>query len=245
MLRALLIEDNAAARADLRDRLRAHPDVVVAAETDSVGRARPMLSRGDYDLVFLDIQLRGGDAFDLVPLVVPTARIIFVTAHDEYALRAFEVNALDYLLKPVAAERLAQSLARIANAERSGTAAPFGVALRRDDLVCLRSDEGMQLVPVTDVTVIFAEQNYTAVWLASGQRRLVRRPLKEWESSLEAMDFMRIARDAVVNLRQVVRFERTGDRGANVWVAGRAEPARASFRHWPVVRAALSRHLPA
>lgn len=244
MLRALLIEDNPAARADLRDRLRAHPDVVIVNETDSVARARPMLSRGDYDLVFLDIQLRGGDAFDLVPLVVPAARIIFVTAHDEFAVRAFEVNALDYLLKPVSAERLARSLARLAADSRRAAPAPFGTTLRPDDLVCLNGDDSRQLVPVADLTAILAEQNYTIVWLSSGQRRLVRRPLKDWEESLAATDFMRIARDALVNLRHVVRYERTGDRGAHLWVTGRSEPARASFRHWPVVRAALTRYLP-
>lgn len=244
MIRALIIEDNTAARADLRDRLQAHPDIVVVGEADSVGRAGALLMRLDYDLVFLDVQLRGGDAFDLVPLVAPAARIIFVTAHDEYALRAFDVNALDYLLKPVSPERLARSLARAGKTVRSLTPPPFAAALRADDFVCLDSDEGRQLVPVTDVTVILSEQNYTVVWLASGQRRLVRRPLKDWEESLAVANFRRIARDALVNLQQVLRFERTGERGANLWVTGRAVPVRASFRHWPAVRAALPRHLP-
>eukprot|EP01031_Cornospumella_fuschlensis_P002408 gene2408-3014_t len=78
--------------------------------------AESRLRAGDYDLVFLDIELRGGTGFDLVPLVRPEARIVFVTAHDQFAIRAFEINALDYLLKPVRATRLAEALRRSATA---------------------------------------------------------------------------------------------------------------------------------
>lgn len=239
--RALLIEDNLAARADLRDRLTAHPEVVIVGETDSVARARPLLARGDYDLVFLDIQLRGGDAFDLVPLVAPTARIIFVTAHDEYAVRAFEVNALDYLLKPVAPKRLAIALARTATSlPTDALATPFATALHPDDIVHLRTPSGSKLVALDDISVILAEQNYTQIWLREGKHELVRRPLKDWEQHLTATDFIRTSRDTLVNLRHVLRHERNGERGALLWVTGRDEPVSASFRTWPTVRARLA-----
>ncbi len=239
--RALIIEDNLAARADLRDRLAAHPEVVIVGETDSVARARPLLARGDHDLVFLDIQLRGGDAFDLVPLVAPAARIIFVTAHDAYAVRAFEVNALDYLLKPVTPERLATALARAAATPAAdGTATPFATPLQADDIVHLRTPGGSKLVALDDISAILAEQNYTQVWLCEGTHELVRRPLKDWEENLSATDFIRTARDTLVNLRHVLRHERSGEKGALLWVAGRNEPVSASYRHWSTVRARLA-----
>src|SRR4051812_3009110 len=105
MPRALLIDDEALARDALRVLLEGHPEVKIAGTAATVGQGRTLLARDDYDIVFLDIQLRGGSGFDLVPHVRPGAQIIFVTAHDEHALRAFEVNALDYLLKPVRPER--------------------------------------------------------------------------------------------------------------------------------------------
>lgn len=244
MIRALLIEDNAPARADLRDRLKAHPEIVVAGEAESVGRARPLLARGDYDLVFLDIKLRGGDAFELLPLVVETARVIFVTAHDEYALRAFETNALDYLLKPVSPERLAGCLAKLARARIS---APFPPAPEKDGrgpLIRLLTDGGMQLVAVDDIVAIFAEQNYTQVLLRSGQRRLVRRTLKDWENRLPQGRFIRASREALVALLHIVRFERKGDRAAQIMLAGQNEPINASNRRASSVRAALGRCAP-
>src|SRR2546423_10649622 len=113
MLRALLIDDEPPARADLRERLAAHPRVTIVDEAGTLARARALLACDDYDLVFLDIQLRGGSGFDLVPDVRPEARIVFVTAFNDHAVRAFDVNALDYLLKPVQPARLAASLARL------------------------------------------------------------------------------------------------------------------------------------
>lgn len=239
--RTIIIEDNLAARADLCDRLTAHPEVIIVGETDSVPRARPLLARRDYDLVFLDIQLRGGSAFDLVPLIAPAARIIFVTAHDEYAVRAFEVNALDYLLKPVSPERLALALARTAAPlPTNATKTPFATALQPDDIVHLRTPNGSKLVALDDITAILAEQNYTQIWLREGKHELVRRPLKDWEQNLSATDFMRTSRDTLVNLRHVLRHERSGVKGALLWVTGRDEPVSASFRNWPTVRARLA-----
>jgi two-component system LytT family response regulator len=234
-IRALLIEDNAAARAALRDRLGAHPAVAVVGEAGTVGRARTLLALGGYDLVFLDIRLRGGLGFDLVPQVTPAARIIFVTAFDEYALRAFEVNALDYLLKPVTPERLAAALARLG--EPASAAPP--ARLRADDLVHLRTDAGSQFVEAGSIGAILAELNYTLVHLASGVRHLVRRPMKSWEEQLDPALFLRISRDTLVNLAQVVRHERDDHKGGRVWVAGRAGPLQSSRRHWPAVRAKL------
>src|SRR5512133_3102970 len=110
MNRALIIDDEVPARAALRGLLRAHPEVVLASEADTMAEAAERLRQGDYDLVFLDIQLRGGTGFDLVPFVREDAHIIFVTAFDQHAVRAFEVNALDYLMKPVRPQRLAEAI---------------------------------------------------------------------------------------------------------------------------------------
>src|SRR5687768_13743068 len=98
MPRALIIDDEPLACLDLRVRLMAHPEIVVTGEAGTLAEGRTALARDTYDVVFLDVQLRGGTGFDLVPYVRPNARIVFVTGYDRFALRAFEVNALDYLL---------------------------------------------------------------------------------------------------------------------------------------------------
>ena len=104
-MQAVIIDDELPARRDLRTLLAAHPAIEIVGEAALFAQARTLLREAVYDLVFLDVQLIGGLGFDLVPDVRPEARIIFVTAHDRFALRAFEVNALDYLLKPLNAAR--------------------------------------------------------------------------------------------------------------------------------------------
>ncbi len=161
MLNVLLIDDEASARADLREKLRAHPDVIVVGEAATLGAARALLASTDYQLVLLDVQLIGGMSFDLVPFVRPGASIVFATAHERYAARAFESRAVDYLLKPIVPARLADALLRVAGArvfpvsavsavQFAPTQASFGpaiealptgsaeVALARDERVFLR-----------------------------------------------------------------------------------------------------------
>jgi len=243
MPHALLIEDEATARADLRAKLAAHPDVTVLAEAATLRSARALLARTDYDLVFLDIQLVGGSAFDLVPDVRPGARIVFVTAYDHHALRAFEINALDYLLKPVAPARLAEALRRLATipapADEAAEQIPPGPALRPDDTVYLRSGLRARFAPVADISVISARDNYSEVQLADGAKIFLRKSLKAWEDTLPVTHFMRVHRTQIVNLARVTRYERDGDEHTRLHVEGAAEPVPASRERWSELRQRL------
>lgn len=246
MPQALLIEDETTARADLRAKLAAHPDVTILAEAATLNSARALLARPDYDLVFLDIQLIGGSSFDLVPDVREGARIIFVTAYDHYALRAFEINALDYLLKPVVPARLAAALRRLPaiplsaeNADGAGVELPPGPALRIDDTVWLRSGQRARFAPVADISVISAHDNYSEVQLADGAKIFLRKSLKAWEDTLPATHFMRVHRTQIVNLARVTRYERDGDEHTRLFVAGSPSPVEASRYRWSDLRARL------
>jgi DNA-binding LytR/AlgR family response regulator len=112
VLRALLIDDETSARADLRGKLAAHEGVTVVGEAATFRAARALLASADYDLVFFDVQLIGGESFGLVPDVRAGASFVFATAYDRYAARAFESHALDYLIKPIDCARLAEALRR-------------------------------------------------------------------------------------------------------------------------------------
>ena len=238
MPQALLIEDESTARADLRAKLAAHPEVNLVGEAATVRSARTLLARPDYDLVFLDIQLVGGNAFDLVPHVRSGARIIFVTAHDEHAVRAFAINALDYLLKPVAPARLAEALRRLesAPADAAMAALPVGPVLRPDDTVYLRSGLQARFVPVADICLITAQDNYSEVRLTDGAKVFLRKTLKAWEDTLPATHFMRVHRTQIVNLARVTRYERDSDEHTLLHVQGVADPVPASRDRWNELR---------
>lgn len=229
MFRTLIIDDEPGARAEMRWLLAAHPGYPVVGEAATFAHGRTRLGGTDYDLVFLDIQLVGGSGFDLVPHVRRGARIVFVTAFDQHALRAFEVNALDYLLKPVSPERFAGSLARLA-ANAAETAAP-SVNFRADDTVLVHTDTGDRFVPIPQISAIISNENYSDLHLRSGERVLTRRTLKSWEDALPAEQFMRVHRQALVNLAAVEKHRRDTRETAELYLAGMRQvvPVSRSF----------------
>lgn len=237
---AVLIDDEATARADLRAKLAEHPEVTLVGEAATVRNARELLRTAEYTLVFLDVQLIGGDAFDLVTDVRRDARIIFVTGYDDYALRAFEVNALDYLLKPIAPARLAEALRRLPTATGETAVSSGGaVALRPDDRVYLRAGLTARFATVSEISVITASDNYSEVILSDGDRLFVRRSLKEWENLLPNTHFMRVHRTGIVNLARVVKYERDRDEHTQLFLEGASKPVAASRDRWTELRTRL------
>lgn len=208
---ALLIDDEPLARLELRRLLKAHPHVALAGEAGTLEDARALLSRPGYDLVFLDVQLRGGTGFDLLSSVAPHAQLIFVTAYDRYAVRAFEVNALDYLLKPVTAARLAVALQRRTDARTAPTASVPSSRLTLEDRAFVKTGSTTRFLPVAEIGAIKTCENYTEVLLAGGEKLLVLRTLKAWEELLPEASFVRIHRQALVNLTHVKKIARTGE----------------------------------
>jgi len=243
MLQALLIDDEISARSDLKAKLQAHPEIAIVGEAATVRAARARLAQNDYDLVFLDVQLIGGEGFELVPDVRDGAKIIFVTAHDRYALRAFEINALDYLLKPVSPARLAASIGRIGvplPTESSEADGPPNGPLRHDDTVYLRSGLRARFAQVADIRGIAACDNYSEVMLADGAKILLRKTLKAWDDALPRTHFMRVHRTQIVNLGHVVRYQRDQAEHTLLYVDGVTAPIPASRDRWPDLRARLA-----
>jgi two-component system LytT family response regulator len=237
-LRILLVDDEVSARDDLREMLAVHPHVVIAGEAGRMADAHAALARDDYDLVLLDVQLRGGTGFDLVPHVRAGASVIFVTAHDRYALRAFEVNALDYLLKPVDAARLAEALRRATATPGAETTAP---ALNVDDIVHVKTGPGTaRFVRVSDIVTIGSQDNYSEIRLANKEHLLVRQTLSAWEDRLPAARFLRVHRQTVVNVAHVLGYEHTGDHHTLLRMTELAEPVRARRENWPALRERLT-----
>lgn len=204
---ALVIDDEPLARMELRRLLQAHPQLEIVGEADTLNSARERLSQPDFDLIFLDIQLRGGTGFDLLEYVPPGVQIIFVTAYDRYAVRAFEVNALDYLLKPVTAERLDETLSRL-DTEPNRRTEPPPQELSMEDRVFVKSGTATRFVRLTQIVAITSCENYTELQLADGQTLLALRTLKSWEEALPANVFLRIHRQTIINLQHVTTIVR-------------------------------------
>lgn len=197
----VIIDDEPPARKMLRSLLSAHAEVEIVGEAGDVQSAEELCNRTKPDLIFLDIQLPRRDGFALLPLLKGSPRIVFVTAYDKYAVRAFEVNTLDYLLKPIAPERLALTLSRVAPAPDAAEG-----ELLDSDLVALREDAQLRMVPVKSLTFIEAEDNYSHVHLKDGPAAMVRRPLAYWERLLPKNYFVRVDRSLIARLDAVLEF---------------------------------------
>ncbi|MBS0631188.1 MAG: response regulator transcription factor [Verrucomicrobia bacterium] len=197
-LRTLLVDDERLARRALRSLLAAHPEVAIVGEAATVAEAAAVAAGQPVDLIFLDVQMPPGTGFDLLPLLSPPPAIIFVTAHDSHAVRAFEVSAADYLLKPLSPARLAAAIQRIRH--RAPTApAP----LRPDDTLVLRDRQRVRRVALAEIAAIEADGHYARVYLADEPPMFVQRGIASWAAQLPAPGFLRVDRSLIVNLARV------------------------------------------
>ena len=218
MLRALVVDDEELPRQRVKDLVMQHAGLQLIGEADNGAVALDMITELEPDVLFLDIQMPELDGFQLVAaLDVPVMpAIIFVTAYDAYALRAFEVNAIDYLLKPVSADRFSSAVARVLSRRE----APQGVAPDLRSIAERASEERGTLttrfvarrgskhyfVRVTDVDWIEAEANY--VRLQVGEKsHLIRETMKGLEAKLDATQFVRVHRSVIVAIERIQSIE--------------------------------------
>lgn len=205
-MKALIIDDEALARRELRRLLADHPWVEITGEAANVVEAAAKVEALSPELLFLDIQMPGGTGFDLLTRLDRVPHVIFTTAYDQHAVRAFEVNALDYLLKPIEPERLAGALGRVKNANA------VAVAERGAVLEQLFVQDGPRcwFVPLREVRLLSAENNYVRLWWGKLQP-LLGRPLGTLEQRLDPKRFFRANRAQILNLD----FIESVDLGAN------------------------------
>ncbi|NCD35439.1 MAG: response regulator, partial [Spartobacteria bacterium] len=180
-LRAVLIDDERLARVVLRDLLSIHAGVEIVGEASGLKVALQLIEQEKPDLLFLDIQMPGGGGFELLNALAEPPHVIFVTAYDQYAIRAFDVNAVDYLLKPVKPERLAKSLERIRKSSRERTSKN---KLSTDDVAMLNVGASGHFIAVADMLLIEADGNYSRLHAADGKSYMARQTLTEWMKRL-------------------------------------------------------------
>ena len=209
-MKVLLVDDTRLARLELRTLLAAHPDVELVGEADDLPSAREACTRVSPDLLLLDIQLPSGSGFDLLEQLDPLPAVIFTTAYDQYAVRAFESNALDYLVKPVVPERLAAALdrarERLAGGAQRDAEPDARTRLGPDDTVFLRDGERCWFVALREISRIVVDGNYVKVWFRD-QRAMLARTLSALEARLDPGLFFRANRNTLVNLRMIAAID--------------------------------------
>ncbi len=217
----LIVDDERLAREKLRELLKKHWNVRIAGEARNADEAETMITETRPDLVFLDIQMPGGSGFDLLERLEDPPFIVFVTAYDRFAIRAFEVNALDYLLKPVDPARLEEALKRATS--KTHVPGKTGGAFSSSDRVFLSTGKKKFFLPITKIAAITADKNYTNVIDISGVRYMVRSSLRDWERRLPTDVFILLDRSLVIN-RNHIQSWKTRSRGAEVFLTGIATP---------------------
>jgi two-component system, LytTR family, response regulator len=228
-LRTIIVDDERLARKDLKSLLDENPDIEIIGEADNVENAIKVINEKDPDLIFLDIQMPGQSGFDLLEEIDIKAKIIFVTAFDEYALKAFEVDAVDYLLKPVNPERLRTAIERV---EKEGQTAP--VIKRKmlyDDMMFLYINNHMKFLKVKSILCIQSAGDYSEVVTSSGQKGLVQKSMAEWEERLPENYFIRIHRSTIINMEHVTKVEEWFNNSFHVYLANIDTPFVISRRY--------------
>ncbi|HBL24128.1 MAG TPA: DNA-binding response regulator [Deltaproteobacteria bacterium] len=200
-IRALIVDDERLARENLKGLLKDQWDIRIAGEARNAAEAERMIAELHPNLVFLDIQMPGGSGFDLLERLEDPPSIIFITAYDQYAIRAFEVNAIDYLLKPIDPERLRAALRRAVF--RLPSFDPSGEVFSGADQVFLNTGKKATFVSVGNIVAVFAERNYTNVFNIQGERFMVRSSLRDWERRLPEDVFVALDRSTIINTNHI------------------------------------------
>jgi two-component system LytT family response regulator len=217
-LKTVIVDDEWLVRSELRTMLAGYPEIAVAGEAANVEQAIPLIRAIQPAVIFLDIQMPGASGFDLLDQVDTAAKIIFITAYDKYALRAFEVNALDYLLKPISTERLQKAIKRLCVQE------PATMAVRQkavyDDAIYVLVNGSLKFIKLPLLKCVTAEGNYSFLYYADRPRALVSKTLQEWEDLLPENYFVRIHRSTIVNFAHVERVKKLRNYSHEVSVRG-------------------------
>ena len=224
-LRSIIIDDEEEGRNNLYQLLRKHcPEIDVIGQADSAEKARDLIVQHTPDLLFLDIQMPGEDGFDLLDsLGNRNAAVLFVTAYDEYAIKAIKAGAVDFILKPVSIQELKESTRRVAQRYRTNRQDGTSLHAYQQMLVEVTSHlqhhksygrialpawEGVYVEELSNIVRFESDNNYTLVMLNSQEQILLAKPLKEFERGLDHTRFIRVHNSHIINIDFIKRYER-------------------------------------
>lgn len=217
-MKTLIVDDERLARKELISLLEPHKKIEIVGEATDADDALEKIAQLNPDLIFLDIQMPGKSGFDLLESLDNVPKVIFTTAYDEFALKAFEVNALDYLLKPVQPERLEEALAKL-NAEEQRQSSSERRSLGKDDQVFVKDGDKCWFVKLADVRLFESDGNYIKVYFA-GNKPMIHKSLNALDERLDDRTFFRASRKHIINLGWVENIDTWFNGGLLVQLKG-------------------------
>jgi two-component system LytT family response regulator len=233
-LTVLIVDDERLARLNLRKKLNMYSEIEVIGEASSIETGIKAISDLNPDLLFLDIKLSDGTGFDLLNKVEFKGKVIFQTAYDEYACRAFEINALDYLLKPITKERLKKVIDNLINSTKENNAHIIP-KFRYDDRIMIEQRKSIYFIKVENIIYIKAVREYTSIFEKGGKEYVVLKSIGDWQKELPDEHFARIHRNSVINFNYIERSERCGNT-AKIFLISIPEPISISRGYYKLIK---------
>ncbi|WP_337968596.1 LytTR family DNA-binding domain-containing protein [uncultured Flavobacterium sp.] len=204
-IKVVIIDDERLSREELKRALSAYDDFVLIGEAENADNAKDLIETKKPDLIFLDIQMPEKSGFDLLESLDNVPEVLFVTAYNQYAVQAFEVNALDYLMKPIREERFSKAIEKVRNAIKLKSSLDNAVADRK---IFIKDGEKRFFIPLDEIYLIESLENYTRLFF-QGNKALQRRSLRQWEEILDENIFFRINRTEIINIKYIQEVNRT------------------------------------
>ena len=202
-MRALIIDDEERSRFALRTLLKNHDQIEIVGEAGGAGEGQRLIRTLKPDVIFLDIEMPEFDGFELLEALDHRPQIVFVTAHSEHAIHAFEVDATDYLLKPISAKRLAQAVVKILAGKEPSDSADIAA----NEPLYIRAIDGLQRFEFEDIVTVHAQGDFARVKRRFSKETLVLEPLKFLESLLPSPPFYRLDRSLLMNLSLIQNIQ--------------------------------------
>lgn len=217
-MRTLIVDDERLARKELMSLLEPHKKIEVIGEATDVDDALDKINKLNPDLIFLDIQMPGKTGFDLLESLETVPEVIFTTAYDEFALKAFEVNALDYLLKPIQPERLEEAIGKL-RVQEAKSKTVERKTLGKEDQVFVKDGDKCWFVKLADVRLFESDGNYIKVYFA-GNKPMIHKSLNALDERLDDRTFFRASRKHIINLGWVENIDTWFNGGLLVQLKG-------------------------
>lgn len=233
--KTVIIDDERLAREEVKRALKAHPEFEIIGEASHVDEAKELIERMLPELIFLDIHMPGKSGFDLLEELSSVPEVVFTTAYDQYAVKAFELNALDYLVKPLREERFAKTIEKV-KAELAKKVALNKAILPMDRKIFIKDGEKCFFIPLTEIHFIESLDNYARLYFGT-QKAMIKRSLNLLEEKLDPTVFFRVNRSQIINTHYIKemhpyfnnKLQITLTTGQTVEVSSRQS---VKFRNW-------------
>jgi DNA-binding LytR/AlgR family response regulator len=233
-LTSLIVDDERLARVSLKKELSKFLEFEIVGEASSIKTAVPAIQKLNPDVLFLDIQLSDGTGFDLLDQVEYKGKIIFVTAYYDYATRAFEINAQDYLIKPVSKERITNVLKKIVEKDKDSDHDRL-LMFNYEDRIMVEQKKSIHFLKLNTLVCIRAEKDYTSLIDCTGKAYLVLESISNWQKKLPEDHFARVHRNSIINFNFIEKAEKTGNT-AFLFLKGVSAPVTVSRGYYKMLK---------